>query len=180
MLWENSSAAAAVVVARIFLDKFSNKVVIFIHFSWKMTFWDILYLEGRFLGHILELCRPRRKRLYNLQEINPRWLQMKKCFFMKNWGWDQQLEVQISFVIVKIKFLKNMWKKEDQCTSISHFADRPEVDFWRTKMFQQNRFSENVTCLDFFGGWFGVFPKRFLRMCKDFGLEPRRKMLLGS
>ena len=30
------------------LDKCSNKVCIFSHFSWKMTFWDIFYLEGRF------------------------------------------------------------------------------------------------------------------------------------
>ena len=29
-----------------------------------------------FLGHILELCRTRRKRLYVLPEINPKWLQM--------------------------------------------------------------------------------------------------------
>ena len=55
-------------------------------FLMKMTFWNLFYLEGRFLGHILELYRTRRKRLYILQEIHPRWLQMKKCFFMKNWG----------------------------------------------------------------------------------------------
>ena len=44
---------------------------------------DILghfHLEGRFFGHILELCRTRRTRLYILQEINPRWLQMKNTF----------------------------------------------------------------------------------------------------
>ena len=55
-------------------------------FLMKNTFLDIYYLKGRFWGHILELCRTRRKRLYVLQEISPRWLQMKKCFFMKNWG----------------------------------------------------------------------------------------------
>ena len=58
----------------------------FLSFLMKNEFWDLFYLEGRFLGHILELYRTRRKRLYILQEINPRWLQMKKCFFMKNWG----------------------------------------------------------------------------------------------
>ena len=55
-------------------------------FLMKNEVLDFCYLEGRFLGHILELCRTRRKRLYILQEINPRWLQMKKWFFMKNWG----------------------------------------------------------------------------------------------
>ena len=57
----------------------------------------VFYLEGHFLGNILELCRTRRKRLYILQEINPRWLQMKKCFFMKNWDCDQTPEVKIRF-----------------------------------------------------------------------------------
>ena len=82
MLWENSSvvvvAAAVVVLARFFLDNFSETKRNFQSFLMKMTFWDIFYLEGRFLGHSLELCRTRRKRLYILQEINPRWLQMKK------------------------------------------------------------------------------------------------------
>ena len=70
-----------------------------------MMFWDNLYLEGRFVGHILELCRTRRKRLYILQEINPRWLQMKKCFFRKNWGRDQKLEVKNRVLVVKVQFL---------------------------------------------------------------------------
>ena len=48
-----------------------------------MILWDMFYLEGRFLDPILELRRARRKRLYVLQEINPRWLQMKKCFHEK-------------------------------------------------------------------------------------------------
>ena len=48
MLWENSSAAVGVVLARSFLDKFSKQIVMFIHFSWKIAFWDIFDLEGRF------------------------------------------------------------------------------------------------------------------------------------
>ena len=83
MLWENSSAAVAVVLARFFLEEFSKQVVIFNHFLWQMTFRGMFYLEGRFLCQILELCRTRRKRLYILQEINPRWLQTKKCFHEK-------------------------------------------------------------------------------------------------
>ena len=83
MLWENYSAAVAV-LARFFLDKFSKQVICLVISHEKMTFWDILYLEGRFLCHTFELCRTRRKRLYILQEINPRWLQIKKCCFMKN------------------------------------------------------------------------------------------------
>ena len=109
-------------------------------------------MKNNILGHllfrrslfdsILEARRTRRKRLYVLQEINPRWLQMKKCFFMKNWGWDQKLEVKGYVLVQKVQFLKKRWKKEDQCTSIFHFADRPElpyeVDFWR------NRFAQNI------------------------------------
>ena len=95
------------------------------HFLFRRSFFD----------SILELCRTRRKRLYALQEINPRWLQMKKCLFRKTWGWGQQLYVKGRFLVVKVQFLKNVWKKEDQCTSIFHFVDRPElpyeVDFWR-------------------------------------------------
>ena len=127
-----------------------------------------------FLGHILELCRTRHKRLYILQEINPRWFQMKKHFFMKTWGWDQTLEVKGYALTVKVQFLTKLWKKEDQCTSIFHFADRPElpyeVDFWRNS-FQKNRVSEIVTFLDFVGGWFWTFPNRFLQICKQFGLN---------
>ena len=125
----------------------------------KIDILGFFYLEGRFLVHILELCRTRRKRLYIyiLQEINPRWLQMTKCFFMKNWGWDQTLEVKGCFLIVKVQFLKKVWKKEDQCTSIFNFADRPEVpyevDFWRNSCPTKNRFSDLLTLLDCFGGW---------------------------
>ena len=99
-----------------------------IHFQSFLMKSDILghlLFRRSFFDSILELCRTRRKRLYVLQEINPRWLQMKKCIFMRNWGWDQKHQVNVMFFIVKVKFLKKRWKKEDQCTSIFHFADRP-------------------------------------------------------
>ena len=44
-----------------------------------------MYLEGRLLGHILELCRTRRKRLYssrNKSQIAPN----EKVFFHENVG----------------------------------------------------------------------------------------------
>ena len=129
-----------------------------------MTCWGILYLEGRLLGHILELCRTRRKRLYVLQEINPRWLQMKRCFFMKKLGLRSNSWGKNPFCIVKVQSLKNVWKKEDQCTSIFHFADRPEVPYevdFRRKIFSKNRFSENVTCFILFEGDFGRFQRDF-------------------
>ena len=133
-----------------------------------------------FLDPILELCRTHRKRLYVLQEINPIWLQMKKCFFRKNWGWDQKHVVNGYVLVVKVQFLKKVWKKEDQCTSIFHFADRPEVpyevDFWRNSFQQKTAFGK----FDVFGRWFWTFPKRFLQVCNHFGLEPWRKMMRGS
>ena len=64
------------------LLRFSKKVVI-LGISRESDMLEYLYLEGRFLSHNLELCRTRRKRLYVLQEINPRWLQM---FFQEKLG----------------------------------------------------------------------------------------------
>ena len=148
-----------------------------------MRCWVILYLEGCFLGHKLELCWARRKRLYVLPEINPKLLQMKKCFLRKNWGWYDKLEVKGYVLVPKVQFLKKLWKKEDQCTSIFHFADRPEVpyevDFWR-KSFPEKWFSDNLTFVDLLGRWFWAFPKRFRGVCKHFGLEPWRKMMRGG
>ena len=47
-----------------------------------------------------------------------------------------------------------------------------------TKEFSnKNRFSESLTFLDFFGGCFFVFSKRFRWVCKDFGSESWRKMM---
>ena len=153
-----------------------------------MRCWVILYLVGCFLGHNLKLCWTRRKRLYVPPEINQRRLQMKKCFFRKNWGWDTKLEVKGYVLVVKVQFLQQkVWKIEDRCTSILPQADRPElpyeVDFWRNRFeetFRTNRFSEKFTFFGFLGGWVWVFPKRFWWDCKDFGLEPWRKMMLGG
>ena len=141
---------------------------------------DILYLEGGFLDPILELGRTRRKRLYVLPEINPKLLQMKKCFFRKNWGWDSKHEVKGYVLVVKVQILKKRWKKEDQCTSIFHFADRPEVpyevDFWRNSFPQKNGFQK----IRRVWRWCWTFPKRFLQVCNHVGLEPWRKMTRRS
>ena len=116
-----------------------------------------------FLDPILELGRTHRKRLYVLPEINPKLLQVKKCFFKKHWGWDQQLEVKGYDSVMKVQLLKKLWKKEDQCTSIFHFADRPEVpyevDFWRNRFAQTSVFRKKCVFFFFFGGWFWVFRK---------------------
>ena len=37
--------------------------------------------------------------------------------------------VKVILLIVEIVFLQKVWKKEDQCTSIFHFADRPELPY---------------------------------------------------
>ena len=59
MLWENSSAfAAAVAVARFFLDKFSKTSRHFQSFLMKIAFWDMFYLEGRFLKMCLNCFPP--------------------------------------------------------------------------------------------------------------------------
>ena len=49
------------------------------------------------------------------------------------------------------------------------------------RVFQTNRLSENVMCLVCFGGCvFVMFHLMFSQMCKDCGLEPRRKMMRGT
>jgi len=101
-----------------------------IHFQSFLMKNDILgyfWFRRSLFDSILELCRTRRKRLYVLQEINQRRLQMKKSFFMKTWGRDQKLEVKGRFLVVKTQFSRKVWKLEDQCTSILPQADRPEL-----------------------------------------------------
>ena len=58
----------------------------------KITFLDTFYSKMLFLDPILELCRTRRKRLYVLQEINPRWLQMKKMPFHGKLGLRSKIQ----------------------------------------------------------------------------------------
>ena len=69
-------------------------------------------------------------------------------------------------------------KERRQCTSIFHFADRPEVpyevDFWRNSFTDKTVFKKIV-----FGRWFWTFPHIFLHCCNQFGLEPWRKMMRG-
>ena len=51
-------------------------------------------------------------------------------------------------MIVKVQFLKKVGKKEDQCASIFHFRDRPELPYevdFRRNIFPQKRFPENLT-----------------------------------
>ena len=127
-----------------------------------------------FFESILELCRTHRKMRYVLPEMNPKLLQMKKCFFRNNWGWHQTLEVKGRLLVVKIKFLRKLWKKDDHCTSIFHFADRPEVPyevhFWRNRFAQNIGVQKSWRFLTFSEGGFGCFRR-------DFGLEPWRQIL---
>ena len=37
--------------------------------------------------------------------------------------------VKVNFLIVENVFLQKVWRKEDQRTSIFHFADRPELPY---------------------------------------------------
>ena len=105
----------------------------------------------------------------------------KVCVYEKL-GLRSKHRVKVNLLIVEIVFLQKVWKKEDQCTSIFHFADRPELP--HEVDFSRNRFARNIgfqkRCRFFCGGWLWVFSKRFWWFCKDFGLEPWRKMLLGG
>ena len=59
----------------------------------------------------------------------------KVCVYEKL-GFKSKRKVKVMFLIVEIMFLQKVWKKEDQCASIFHFADRPEV--------RRNRFAQNI------------------------------------
>ena len=86
----------------------------------------------------------------------------EKVLFHEKLGLRSNTWGTIPFLIVKVQFLKKLWKKEDQCTSIFHFADRPEVpyevDFWRNSFSKQKPVSENST---FFECDFGCFLRDF-------------------
>ena len=89
----------------------------------------------------------------------------KVCFYDKL-GLRSKHEAKIRCLIVKVQVLKKVWKKEDQCTSIFHFADRPEVPyevgFWRTS-FPKERFWENLSFFDFLDGDFGRVLRDFCK-----------------
>ena len=63
----------------------------------------------------------------------------EKVLFHEKLGLRSKRRVKVRF-FVEIKFLQKIRKKEDQCTSIFHFADRPEVPYevdFRRKSFLQ-------------------------------------------
>ena len=53
----------------------------------------------------------------------------EKVLSNENLGLRAKHRVKVNLLIVEIVFLQKLWKKEDQCTSIFHFADRPEVPY---------------------------------------------------
>ena len=61
----------------------------------------------------------------------------KVCFYDKL-GLRSKHRVKVNFLIVEIVLLQKVWKTEDQCTSIFHFADRPELPYEVDK--RRNRF----------------------------------------
>ena len=131
---------------------------------------------------IEELCRTRRKRLYVLQEINQKLLQIKKVIFHEKLGSRSNTWSKMFFFVVKVQFLTKVWKLEINVRAFSTLRIGLSCHMRSTfeeRVFQKNRLSDNVAFFDFCWGWFRVFPKRFLQVCKDFGLEPWRKMMRG-
>ena len=125
---------------------------------------------------ILELCRTRRTRLYVLREMKQIRLQMKTNFFMEKLGsrsksCGKRLCLCRETPVVFFQFFWKRWKKEDQCTSISHFADRPELPY--EVDFRRNRFPTKISFqkiwrffLAFWEGGFGCFLKDFFGFVK--------------
>ena len=79
----------------------------------------------------------------------------EKVLLQEKLGLRAKHRVKVIFCIVEIALLQKVWKKEDQRTSILHFADRPElpyeVDFRRKSFPTKNRRSEKFTFLVVFG-----------------------------
>ena len=117
------------------------------------VFYKCFVFRRSFLSHMLELCRAHHKRLYILQEINQRRLQIKKCFFTKNWGWDQELEVKGYVLVQKVQFFEETVKERG--SMYEHFplcgsARAAIPGRLLTKEFSnKNRFSEMLTLLVF-------------------------------
>ena len=133
----------------IHFQSFLMENVIVGHFLFRTSFFD----------SILELCRTRRKRLYVLQEINPRWLQMKKCFFRKNWGRDQTLEVKGYVLVVKVQCFPFFFRKDERKRIKVRAFSTLRIGLschmrstFEESVFRQKRFSEILTFLNFFGG----------------------------
>ena len=149
-----------------------------------MTFWDILFFRRSLFDSILELCRTRRKRLYVLGEINQIRLQMKTYFFMEKLGsrsksWGKRLcfgreSLVFSVFLEKMKERGSMYEHFPLCGSAW-------AAIWgrlSTKPFSNSKLVfRKVYIFKFFWRWFQVFPKWFRWVCKDFGLEPWRKMM---
>ena len=57
-------------------------------------------------------------------------------------GLRSKHRVKLNLLIVEIVFSQKVWKKDDQCTSIFHFADRPELPY--EVDFSRNRFPTKI------------------------------------
>ena len=133
-----------------------------------------------FFESILDLCWTRRKRLYILQEINPRWLQMKKCF-----SWKTRVVIKTpgksKFFYRRNQVFAESIKEKGSMYEHFPLCGSAWGAIWgrllKKEFSDKNRFSHLLTFLDFLGGWFCAFPNRFLWVCRDFGLEPWRKMM---
>ena len=151
-----------------------------------MTFGDILFRKS-LVDSILELCRTRRTRLYVLREINQIRLQMKTYFFMEKLGsrsksWGKRLCFGRESPVFSSLFLEG-WKKEDQCTSIFHFADRPElpyeVDFWRKSFPIKIGFRKIVRFCAFLECVFLCFSRDFGEFVRILARNPDEKLRDG-
>ena len=104
----------------------STNVVLFSVVSRNMTYWDSCHSETIRLEPISELCRASHRRLHVPLEITKGGLQMRKCFLQEtlgliltSWG-KMQYCGQVGV---------NIWKKEDQNTSILPHTVWPELPY---------------------------------------------------
>ena len=169
MLWENYSViVAAAVLARFFLDKFSKKVTMFSHFSWKWHFGSFLFRRSFFGPYFRIMSNPSQTAVYssrNKSQMAPN----EKVFFheklvlrSKTWGKSP------CFYCKSPVFEESM---KERGSTYEHFplCGSAWAAIWgrllKKPFCTKHRFSENVTCLGVFGnfGFVGVCPKSVFR-----------------
>ena len=139
------------------------------HFLFRRSFFD----------SILELCRTRRKRLYEkvLFQDGSKW---KSAFSWKT-GVEIKTPGKSSFFDRRNHVFAESMKERGSMYEHFPLCRSAWGAIWgrllKKPFCTKHRFLEMLMFFGFFGGWFWVFPKRFLWVCKDFGSEPRRKMM---
>ena len=155
----------------------------FSHFSWKITFcWYFLFRRSFFGSYFSIMSNPPQKAICssrNKSKMAPNekvLFQEKLGLRSKTWGKSPFFHRRSQVFKETMKERGSMYEHFPLCGS-AWAAIRGRL--LKKQFCTKYRFSEKLTFWGFSGGCFLVFPNRFCWMCRDFGLEPWRKMMRG-